>query len=213
MSQGDPPAHRARLSWALLVAALALPAMLALRDRLSRAPEALPDYGVVPAFRLVERSGAPVTQAALAGSPWFADFVYTRCESSCPTLSAEMARLLARVGGRARLVSFSVDPAHDTPQTLAAYAERFGAPADGWLFLGGDAGELRRVIREGFHLPVAEGDPRGEPGAIVHSEKIVLVDASLHIRRYYDGGGGRWIDDAVRDLEAIGGSAGAEARS
>jgi len=40
----------------------------------------------------------------------------------------------------------------------------------------------------------------------------VLVDGGMRIRRYYDGGDGRWVDDAVADLDRLESSS-AEARS
>jgi protein SCO1/2 len=198
-----------RLLWLALALALTLPLLLLVRDAW-RSPGAgagsLEDYGVVPDASLVERSGRRMRIADLAGTPWFADFVYTNCHGSCPLLSAEMARLSHRVGKGVRLVSFSVDPARDTPEALTAYAERFGASADGWLFFTGDVSELRRVISRGFHLAVVDPPP-GDPalaGTITHSEKIVLVDRNLHIRRYYDGGSDDWIGAAVADLERLG---------
>ena len=207
MSLFDRRPSRAELSWMLLFGALLLPAVAMMREA-SSSPRAdgLPDFGAVPSFSLLERSGRELTRTELDGTPWFADFVYTNCAGSCPVLSAEMARLSRRVGDRARLVSFSVDPGRDTPKTLTEYAERFDAPADRWFFAGGEVDAMRRLIRDGFHLAVLDGPPtEKEPtGAITHSEKIVLVDAKGRIRRYYDGGNGRWIDDAVRDLEALG---------
>jgi len=188
-----------------LFVGLLLPVAALMRSA-SRGDDALPDFGMVPSFTLVDQRGAVLTPSKLAGTPWFADFVYTHCEGSCPVLSGEMSRLQRRVGDRARLVSFSVDPARDTPEALTAYAQRFAASPGDWLFVGGEVGAMRELIRQGFHLAVLDADPRdGQPaGAIAHSEKIVLVDAKLRIRRYYDGGDGRWIDDALRDLNVLG---------
>ena len=204
-------AERARgvgaMSWSLLVVALAVPVFALLRDPRSSLQRAdgPPGFGTVPHFALVDQNGRSVTREELAGAPWFANFVYTSCHGSCPVLSGEMAKLEHRVGRRARLVSFSVDPARDTPETLRAYAERFGATAGGWLFVGGDVGARRELIREGFHLAVLDAPAdAGEPaGAITHSEKVVLVDGGMTIRRYYDGGDGRWIDEAVADLDRL----------
>ncbi len=213
-------AKRARgigvMSWSLLVVALAVPVLALLRDARSslRQSDALPSFGAVPRFALVDQSGRSVTREVLSGAPWFANFVYTSCHGSCPVLSGEMAKLGHRVGGRARLVSFSVDPARDTPQALQVYAERFGATSSRWLFVGGDVAAMRSLIREGFHLAVvdAPADAEEPPGTITHSEKVVLVDGGMRIRRYYDGGDGRWIDDAVADLDRLESSS-AEARS
>jgi protein SCO1/2 len=203
-----------RFPWGLLVLALLLPAVLVLRD-LARSRAATPtgvkadelgDFGVVPDFSLTERSGRELKRADLAGAPWIADFVYTSCAGACPLLSSDMARLQHRLGNRARLVSFTVDPARDSPQALAAYAERFGASPTSWLFATGPVGTMRQLISQGFHLAVVD-PPAGDPelaGVITHSEKVVLVDASLRIRRYYDAGGREWLDRAVADLAKLG---------
>jgi cytochrome oxidase Cu insertion factor (SCO1/SenC/PrrC family) len=203
-----------RLPWLLLVLALLLPTALWLRDASRHGAttsggakvEDLADFGVVPDFSLTERSGRPLTRAELAGAPWIADFVYVNCPGACPVLSGEMARLHHRVGERVRLVSFSVDPARDTPQALTAYADRFGASRTSWLFVTGPVAAMRQLIGRGFKLAVTD-PPAGEPGspaAITHSEKIVLVDANLHIRRYYDGGTGEWIEAVMADLAKLG---------
>ncbi len=67
-----------------------------------------------------------------------------------------MRRLQHRLADRVRLVSFTVDPARDSPQVLAAYADRFGASPTSWLFVTGPVGAMRQLISQGFHLAVAD---------------------------------------------------------
>jgi hypothetical protein len=59
----------------------------------------------------------------------------------CPILTARLAEVRDKLGdavGRDILfVSMSVDPEHDTPQVLKAYAEAFEAGAPGWQFVTG----------------------------------------------------------------------------
>ena len=198
--------------WGTLLLSLALPVALLvhgsarpLLHAIANAP-ALEDFGVVPDFTLTERSGHALSRADLAGAPWVADFVYTQCQGTCPLLSAKMAKLERRVAPDVRLVSFSVDPARDTPDVLAAYAQRFGASPTTWLFATGEPKALRDLVGKGFHLAVVDPPP-GEPdfaGTITHSEKIVLVDADLRIRRYYDGASDAWVDEAIADLAHLG---------
>ena len=61
---------------------------------------------------------------------------------------------------------------------------------------------VRRLVVAGFRLSAARELEAGEP-AITHSDHIALVDAELRIRRYYMGGEGAWIDEALRDLETL----------
>jgi protein SCO1 len=77
-------------------------------------------------------------------------FLYTQCTLRCPKTTAtlrEMQRLLGgRVGGDIFMYSITVDPEHDTPAALRAYARETGATA-GWLFLTGDRADVNRVRR------------------------------------------------------------------
>ena len=71
--------------------------------------------GALPDFRLVERSGRPLSLADLKGRPWVAEFIFTQCAGACPAMTARMARLRRDVPPDVQFVSFTVDPAHDTP--------------------------------------------------------------------------------------------------
>jgi protein SCO1/2 len=201
------PARRLFL-WIALVAALLAVAVAAgwsWFSRLSTSPPP-PVLGQVPAFALTNRDGRPVTLASLAGRPWIADFVFTRCAASCPMMTARLARLGKELpsGKPVRRVSFTVDPAHDTPEVLTRYAASFQAPAD-WLFLTGPEADLHRLSREGFKLAIDV--PKGDPGStvepILHSTRFVLVDGEGRIRGYYDGEDEEAMRRLVGDLRAV----------
>ena len=197
---------RRLLLWGVLVLGLLGVALAAGWSRLA-APPPPPVLGQVPPFALTNRDGKPVTLATLAGSPWIADFVFTRCAASCPMMTARMAKLGKELpaGERVRRVSFTVDPLYDTPQVLARYAETFHASPD-WLFLTGPEPDLHRLSREGFKLAV--DIPKGDPGStqepILHSTRFVLVDGQGRIRGYYDGEDEEAMAKLKQDLRALG---------
>jgi protein SCO1/2 len=151
--------------------------------------EGLSHYGAVPEFSLLERNGNKATLADMHGKVWIADFIYTTCTDTCPTQSATMARLQEQFAGshELRLVSFSVDPEHDTPEVLSDYAQRFKADADRWLFLTGDKEQIARLVQEGFRLSAAAlTDSTSKQAVIMHSPRFVLIDRQSQIRGYYD---------------------------
>lgn len=183
--------------------------LLAPRQPPSAAPtdlERLGRYGVVPFFSLTERSGRRVTRDDLRGSVWLVDFVYTECTETCPTQSLEFARLQREFSGASefRLVSITVDPVHDTPAVLRAYARRYGA-GDRWWFLTGDRREIYCLARDGFRLGVVDSEAsgslacgeaswlgpgrawasHGSRGLVMHSARVVLVDRTSQIRAYH----------------------------
>lgn len=142
----------------------------------------------LPAFRLVAQDGSSFGGESLAGHPWVAGFIFTRCHGICPAMTAEMARLRPALPAGARLVSFTVDPAHDTPEVLAAYGRAAGAGPE-WVFLTGARDDLYRLAIDGFRLQAMEV-PEGErlaggDGPFLHSGKLVLVDGEGRVRGYY----------------------------
>ena len=168
--------------------------------------DALDDFGAAPAFGLTDQLGRPVHSDELRGKVVVADFVYTACRDTCPLLSGRMQALQARLrqerllGGRVQLLSFTVDPARDTPDVLRAYAERYGADADAWRFLTGPEGYLVPLVVGGFRLG-AQPVPAGAPGAgggehgsggpagpydVLHSNRFVLIDRRGRLRAYRD---------------------------
>jgi protein SCO1/2/putative membrane protein len=141
-------------------------------------------------FQFTERSGRPVNDATLARRVWVAAFIFTRCPSSCPRISAVMKSLQDRLAGtEVQLVSFTVDPDHDTPSVLASYAARFGADPDRWWFLTGPREALYNLILTGFRLgvaPAGEADQKAGAEAISHSARLALVDRGNEVVGYYD---------------------------
>jgi len=172
-----------------------------------RRPEPPPVLSEVPEFTLVNRDGRTIRREDLAGSPWIADFIFTRCPASCPMMTSRLARLDRELPRdlEVRLVSISVDPEHDTPEILQRYAESFKAPAR-WLFLTGDGEQIYRLSKEGFKLGV-DAAPQGVETAepILHSTRFVLVDGEGRIRGYYDAFDAESMKGLMRDLEAIAG--------
>ena len=171
-----------------------------------RAPVAqtpLPVFGVVPTFSLINQSGASVDRDALRGSVWIAEFIFTRCAGQCPLMAARLAQLQRHFARepRVRFVSITVDPAHDTPAALAAYARRYDADLARWSFLTGDAEAIRALAQQGFHLGLSDDGSVQEP--ITHSVKLVLVDSASRIRGYYDATDPRAMDRLKMDATRL----------
>ncbi|HLX10374.1 MAG TPA: SCO family protein, partial [Thermoanaerobaculia bacterium] len=115
----------------------------------------------------------------------------------CPLLSARLAgldRTLPPAG--IRLVSFTVDPVHDTPAVLERYARSFAASRR-WLFLTGGQEQIRNLSRQAFKLALEPGTGGGASNAsggaaagaaaeaIMHSTRFALVDTDGEIRGTY----------------------------
>ena len=197
------PAWRRGLLWGLLVVVLLAVAAATAVQRWRR-PEPPPVLGQVPAFSLTNRDGRAVGLADLAGAPWVADFIFTRCPASCPVMTARMAKLNRELPEDlgVRMVSLTVDPDHDTPEVLQKYAASFKAP-ERWLFLTGNKEALFRLSKEGFKLGVEVNTQTDSIEPILHSTRFVLVDGLGRIRGYYDGFDEESMAKLKQDLMAI----------
>jgi len=148
--------------------------------------------GRVQDFSFTERSGATVSGEDLLGEVWVAGFIFTRCSSACPKITAAMQGLQEAFATRGlQLVSFTVDPEYDTPEVLREYAGRYDAPPESWWFLTGEKKPLHQFIQESFLLAVGSPETsETEPGIfamdIAHSSRLALVDRSGKIRGYFD---------------------------
>ncbi|KRA19873.1 SCO family protein [Lysobacter sp. Root604] len=149
--------------WALacwMVVCLPVPAQddphAAHRAALARAQGASPTRVALPGTRLSMRDGSAVRLQADSFDDRIVviDFVFTQCTTICPALTAVMASVQRGLEPGADdwlLVSVSVDPAHDTPARMDAYARNVGAGRN-WWWLTGAGGEVDRSLRA-FGLP------------------------------------------------------------
>ena len=193
-----------------ILAVVAMMGVLALKEIPSGRSNTLVDLPVLydaPAFSLTNQDGAVFTSDQLRGRPWIADFIFTTCTSLCPMMSTHMAALQTEVPPGVKLVSFSVDPVHDTPAALHDYAVRYSAQPGKWIFLTGDLKTQTQVVSAmKLYFKPADGQ-----SPIQHDQHFVLVDAQGHVRGYYDSYSADDMDHLVRDAkilddEAAGGS-------
>ena len=170
-------------------------------------PERLLVYGSVPDFSLTNHLGRAYGKQELIGKIWIANFIFTRCSATCPVQTMMMENLREQLSAlpewaHIRLISFSVDPGHDTVDVLNTYAGEAGVQDDHWYFLTGPRSDIWQLSKEGFKLDVGEAQPDAE-SPLFHSPKMVLVDAQGRIRGYFDGmseEGNANIGEAVQPL-------------
>lgn len=161
-----------------------------------RAP--LEVFGDVPHFELTAQNGQAFDSSVLAGKIWVADFIYTTCPGPCPRMTSQMHQVQQAVSklGDIRLVSFTIDPAEDTPKVLAAYAQVHGASPAMWYFLTGAVPTIEMLDRDAFKLGTIDG-------TLQHSTRFVLVDRQGRIRGYYDTSDPSSIPKVIADVKAL----------
>jgi protein SCO1/2 len=188
------------LFWIALVAAMASwPIAWSLRTPL---PPPLPVLAEIPRFELVDQEGRPFGSRELEGRVWVASFIFTRCTTICPAITAQMARIQGRTRELApafHLVSFSVDPGYDTPERLAIYARAHRASPRLWSFLTGPEEAVKGAVVQGLRVSMGRDAADTGPGGIFHGSHLVLVDGRGRIRGFYDSEEEKVVDRVVRD--------------
>jgi protein SCO1/2 len=162
-------------------------------------PKPLEVLGEVPEFTLVSDTGGTFDSRVLDGHIWVADFIYTTCDGPCPMMSAHMRSIQDQTATEfpdVRFVSFTVDPAHDTPPVLAEYAKRYRRDPKRWFFVTGDQASLNNVSLNAFKLNSVDG-------SMTHSTRFALVDRSRRIRNYYVTGEDGFMPQLMHDIRQL----------
>jgi len=192
-------------AWVLFILAIASwPIVWSLRTPVPSPP---PVLSTLPAFALTDQTGRGFGSKELEGRVWVASFIFTRCVTVCPGITAKMARIQSRMRNVApafHLVSFSADPEYDTPARLDAYAKSYRASPRLWSFLTGPPAAVRELAVHGLKMSLGteRSDDRDFEG-IFHDTHLLLVDGSGQVRRYYDSEKESVVDDVVRDAALL----------
>jgi protein SCO1 len=140
----------------------------------------------LPDITLVDQHGQAVSLSSLKGKPVLFDFVYTTCPGPCLLLTSHMKKIANQLGPalgtEARIVSITVDPEHDHPAQLLAYAKEFQADIKGWLFLTGTPKQIDDVMARFKLIRQREAD-----GTVDHVLEFFLVDGNGRARLQYMG--------------------------
>lgn len=157
-----------------------------------------------PDFSVTDHNGNSITRESMLGKVWVCDFFLTRCNGVCPILGLKMAATAEQLAqdeafADVKLVSFSVDPEHDTLEVLQDYREKnfhfwdkgeeaLRAELEArWVHARAEDKEaFWETVREGFKLHVGPASPDDQTTPIAHSRRFVLVGPKGNIRGMYD---------------------------
>ena len=164
----------------------------------------LHDGDPLPAFRLTNENGEPVTTDTFHGQPFVVTFIFTRCPipNFCPLMNKNFAQLqeAIRTGSGAlaktRLLSISFDPEFDTPAVLKEAAKAEEADPAIWTFATGEKPQIEQLTRS-FAVNV-----QPESGTLSHSLATALIDGNGRVVEIWRGNGWK-PEDVVRRIESL----------
>lgn len=156
-------------------------------------------------FEFTTQDNETLSLEDLNGEWWVADFVFTNCTSVCLPMTTNMKLLQDKIKTEdldVQLISFSVDPDHDTPEVLKEYAADYDADLDNWTFLTGyDFHTIKELSVKSFRNFVKEPEPGDDQ--VTHGTRFFLVNPEGKVVKNYDGIKADEMDNIVADLKDL----------
>lgn len=154
----------------------------------------------VPDAALIDQQDRRRSLSEWIGTPTVITFIYTRCPlpNFCPAMNRHFAALQKgltadpTLAGRARLISITFDPEHDTPAVLADFAAKHDSDPAVWTWLTGDRVTTDRLAAKFGVGLIREKDT---PTEVIHNLRTTLVDGAGRVVRIYSGSD--WTPAAV----------------
>lgn len=169
--------------------------------------EAVVPSFAIPEFQLMDQEGSSFGTEQLKGQVWIANFIFTRCPGPCLNMTRHMAALQGKLqtDTSVRLVTFTVDPDHDSAGVLKAYGALHGADWNRWTFLTGDRTVMHELIAKGFKLSVVQATEAELPttGPYIHSTLFVVVGKDGKTRGYVEGSSADFPEKMQTLLEKV----------
>src|ERR1044072_5487301 len=130
-----------------------------------------------PNVELVTQDGKKVHfyDDLIKGKVVVLELIYTTCKYNCPLETARLVQLQKLLGDRVGkdifFYSVTIDPEHDTPAVLKAYAEKYHV-GPGWTFLTGKEAEIKLISKKlGLDKLPNGNDPDGHtPSLLIGNE-------------------------------------------
>lgn len=179
-------------------------------------------YHTIPPFKFVNQYGDTITEAAVKGKIYVADFFFTSCPTICPVMKRQMLRVYQKFKDAPDVVflSHSIDPDHDTPAVLKKYATELGVTGQQWQFLTGNRKAIYG-ISSSYLVAQTPGEDSTVAGGFVHDGTFILIDKEGRVRATnepyvvvdkdgnknllsrYDGTTDTGVNQLIKDIEKL----------
>lgn len=146
-------------------------------------------FGELPDVEFLDTSGEAVTPARLKGSVWVLSLLSTSLFRDSQKLMDHLQQVQEILDGTdTRLVTLSVNPLEDQPESLARYASGFGAKPDFWFFWVGEEAATFQLIQAAYRSALVGVTP-SEMSLLMRrafESRVVAIDREGRVRGTYD---------------------------
>ncbi len=159
---------------------------------------------ILAPFSFTDQEGKTITNKTVEGKIHVANFMFTSCGSICPKMTDNLTKVSEAFANDSNLVllSYSVTPWIDTKEKLKHYCEVKSIYNKSWHFLTGDKGAIYNLARQSYFAEEDLGFTK-DSTQFLHTEHILLVDASGRIRGIYNGTLPLETEQLIRDIYTL----------
>jgi protein SCO1/2 len=158
-------------------------------------------YQTVSRFKTVNQYGDSISNKSLGGDIYVADFFFTTCPSICPVMHRNMLDVYNafKNTGDFKIISYTIDPKHDSVPVLKKYADRLGISGNTWWFLQGRKDEIYK-LSESYLVSRPQEDAKQR---FIHDGSFLLVDKQRRIRGAYNGTDPKRVEQMIPDIKTL----------
>jgi len=155
-------------------------------------------------YTYTNQDGKPFGSKNLKGKVYLVDFIFTSCQTVCPPITANMAKIQRMAKEKnldVQFVSFSVDPTVDTPQKMKEFSKKFNADLKSWSFLTGySQNDIEKFAYDNFKEFVKK--PAGQD-QVIHGTRFFLVDQKGTVMQSYSSYSNVPYDQIISDMKIL----------
>src|SRR5690606_41040747 len=90
--------------------------------------EKLLTIGKAPSFEFINQNNDTITESDYKGKVYLVEFFFTTCPTICSVMNKNIVKIQNHFKNEKNfgIASFTINPQHDTPEILKAYADEYG---------------------------------------------------------------------------------------
>lgn len=141
----------------------------------------------IPDFEMTNQNNETISPKDLLGKVYLVEFFFTNCPTICPIMNQNLLKINNEINHPDfGVLSITIDPKRDTPETLNKYRNQLEIQNPNWHFLTAERDSIFSVSKK-FNIYIGEDYESAE--GLEHSGKFALVDKNGKIRSRFNKNG------------------------